>query len=150
MPWQDNAIVYFRENSTWFKITDHNRAPLSISTERLETSNRMVDGTLRRYTVAKKKTFSFSWSMLPSVAAPAGSGMSTVDAGWSGQAIEDFYNRTDGAFKIRLRKGQDINKTITDSTIEEYTVMITDFTKDIEKRGINQDYWTMTLTLEEV
>jgi hypothetical protein len=77
MSWKNNAIVYFRDEDlgTFVKITDHNRAPLGISVERLESKNRMVNGTMRRYTVGKKRTFSLSWSMLPSLTAPAGGGM---------------------------------------------------------------------------
>jgi hypothetical protein len=147
--WQDNAIVYFKDGSTWQKITDHNRAPLGITVERFETKNRMVDSTLRRYTVSKKKTFNLSWSMLPSIVSPS-SGIGTVDGGWGGNLIEDFHNRTDGAFLMRLRDGQDINKAIGDAGIEEYNVMITDFSKDIEKRSPGVDFWSLNITLEEV
>lgn len=150
MGWQENAIVYFKDGSTWMRISDHNRAPLSISVERFETKNRMVDATLRRYTIGKKKTFSLSWSMFPSVAVPGGAGLGTVDGGWGGSEIEDFHNRTDGSFLMRLRKGKDEAKAITDATIEEYTVMITEFSKDVEKRGKLVDLWSLTLTLEEV
>jgi hypothetical protein len=150
MTWQENAIVYFKDGVTWQKISDHNRQPLAIAVERFESKNRMVDATLRRYTIAKKKTFQFSWTTFPSLAVPGGVGLGTVDGGWGGSEIEDFHNRTNGAFLMRLRKGKDEAKVITDGTIEEYTVMITDFSKDIEKRGKLVDLWSLSLTLEEV
>ena len=153
MGWQDNAIMYWSLDGTnWNKISDHNRQPLSISFERFGTSNRMVDATLRRYSVSKKRTFQLSWSMFPSKRSSvyAGkTGITTVDGGWAGEDIENFYNTTDGAFKVKLRKGTDEAKAIADGTIEVVTVMITDFSKTVEKRGV-VDLWSLDITLEEV
>lgn len=137
MAWQDNAIMYWSlDSTTWNKITDHNRQPLDISFERIGTQNRMVDGTLRRHSVAKKRTFSISWTMLPSKRDSvynSKTGLNTVDGGWAGEDIESFYNANDGSFKVKLRKGTDEAKAISDGTIEIVTVMITDFSKVVEK-----------------
>lgn len=154
MPWTDNAIVFWSndDGATWNKITDHNRQPLDISFERIGTQNRMVDGTLRRYSVAKKRTFQLSWTMIPAKrnATYGGkTGITTVDGGWAGEDIESFYNNNDGAFKIKLRKGSDEAKAITDGTIEVATVMISEFSKSVEKRGV-VDLWSLDITLEEV
>lgn len=154
MAWQDNAIMYWSSDggSTWSKITDHNREPLQISVERLEKKNRMVDGTLRRYTVAKKRTFSVSWTMLPSKRNSSylgKAGITTVDNGLAGEEIEAFHNTVNGAFKMKLRKGIDEAKAIADASIEVVDVMITDFSKDIEARGL-VDLWSLSITLEEV
>lgn len=154
MSWKDNAAMFWSSDNgvTWNKITDHNRDPLSIGYERFGTSNRMVDGTLRRYSIAKKRTFSASWSMLPSKSTSSyggRTGLGTVDGGWGGSDIESFFNTVDGAFKMKLRKGEDEAKAITDGTIEVIDVMLTDFSKDIEKRGI-VDLWSLSITLEEI
>lgn len=158
MAWTDNAIVWLGVPDsngnvlTWNKITDHNRQPLSISFERFGTSNRMVDATMRRYSVAKKRTFSLSWTMIPSKMTPtygAKTGLGTVDGGWAGEDIEAFYNSNDGMIKMKLRKGTDEAKAIADGTIEVVSVMITDFSKTVEKRGI-VDFWSLDITLEEV
>jgi hypothetical protein len=154
MGWKENAIMYWSSDNgtTWNKITDHNREPLSINTERIERKNRMADGTLRRYTVGKKRSFSTGWSLLPSRrnATYAGKkGLTTVDDGWSGEEIENFHNTVDGRFLMKLRKGIDEAKAITDGTIEVIPVMISDYSKDIEKRGVI-DLWTINITLEEV
>jgi hypothetical protein len=153
MTWKDNALMFWStDGTTWTKVTDHNRDPLSISYERLEKRNRMADGTLRRYTVGKKRTFSADWNMLPAkrnTTYGGRVGITTVDNGLSGEEIEAFYNTVDGAFFMKLRKGQDESKAIADGTIEVITVMITDFSKEITKRGVN-DYWSISITLEEV
>jgi hypothetical protein len=154
MGWKDNALMFWSSDngSTWNKISDHNRDPLAVSYERIERKNRMADGTLRRYTVAKKRSFSTSWTMLPSrrnATYNGKIGMSTVDDGWSGEEMEAFHTSVDGRFLMKIRKGNDEAKAITDGTIEVVAVMITDFSKDIEKRG-TVDLWTINLTLEEV
>lgn len=151
--WKTNALMYWStDGSTWHKVTDHNRGPLDISWERIERSNRMANGTLRRYSVAKKRTFTISWEMLPSKVTPSYSGktgLGTVDGGWAGEDIENFYNSTDGAFYVKLRKGIDEAKDITDGTIEVASVMFTDFSKTVSKRGV-VDFWSLDVTLEEV
>jgi len=154
MSWQNNAIMYWSSDggTTWNMITDHNRQPLAISVERLETKNRMADGTMRRYTVAKKRTFSVSWSDLPAKRNSVYSGktaVTTVDGGWAGEDIESFHNTTDGAFLIKLRKGVDEAKAANDGTLEVVNVMISDFSKEISKRGV-VDLWNLDISLEEV
>lgn len=47
-------------------LSDHNRAALEMSTERIEQRQRMANGTMRSYHIADKLTISTSWSMLPS------------------------------------------------------------------------------------
>lgn len=143
MVWTTNTVMFWNDGTQFQKITDHNRAPLTVAYERIENSNRMWDGTMRRYTVAKKRTWSTSWEMLPSTNAKvAQGGISTVDGGWAGQQMESFYYATDGAFQMQLRDG--------DGTVNTVTVMITDFQKEIVKRGPRVDYWNLSLTLVEV
>jgi hypothetical protein len=52
--------------TTTYQLTDHNRQPIKLDYEIIEKANRMADGTLRKYVVARKKKFSTSWQMLPS------------------------------------------------------------------------------------
>ena len=47
-------------------ISDHNRSPIDITTERIEQRQRMANGTMRSYHIADKLSISMSWSMLPS------------------------------------------------------------------------------------
>jgi len=140
MAWTDNAAMFWHDGTAFRKITDHNRSPLNVGTERIEKKQRMANGTLRRYTVAKKRTWSTSWDMIPSTNTKA-TGMTTADGGWSGEQIEAFHNTTNGEFDMQLRLG--------DGTIETVTVMVTDFSKEVVKRGI-VDFWNLSITLEEV
>lgn len=137
-----NSIMYWNDGVTFQRITDHNRQPLSVSWERIENGSRMVDGTYRRSVVTKKRTWTTSWEMLPSTNAAASPGMQTADAGWAGDSIENFHNSTDGSFQMQLREG--------DGTLETVNVIITDFSKEVAKRGPRVDFWNLSITLTEV
>lgn len=140
MPWSDNTAMFWHDGTDFKKITDHNRTPLSANVERIEKKQRMANGTLRRYTVAKKRVWSTSWDMLPSTNAKV-NGLKTADGGWAGTEIEEFHDSNNGPFQMQLRHG--------DGTVETVTVMISDFTKEVVKRGV-VDLWNLSITLEEV
>lgn len=158
MSWKDNAIMYWAdEDGNLQKISDHGRSALSESYERFENSNRMHDGTLRKYVVGKKRTWSASWATLPSRNDSVG--MKTVDGGWSGRQMEEYYRNQDDSFVMVLRNGSAINKFMPDiSTIsipyedEDFyvvRVMFSEFSKDTIKRGPS-DWLDISVTLEEV
>jgi hypothetical protein len=125
------AIMQWNNN----KITDHNRSPLSVSVERIELASRMANGTLRKYVIADKRRFSMSWENLPHNAG------FTVDGFWGGREMEVFYNTTSGGFTLKLTNG--------DGTVETYTVVMSNFSKEIRKRG-EYDMWDVDVELEEV
>lgn len=54
------------QEDTFLILSDHNRAALEMSTERIEQRQRMANGTMRSYHIADKLTISTSWNMLPS------------------------------------------------------------------------------------
>lgn len=116
-------------------VSDHNRSDLSVDVERIETAKRMANGTMRKYWVADKRTFSTSWSMLPNTNA------FTVDGHAGADDLENFYNSTIGSFDMRLTYGNAPEKL--------YAVMFTDFSKTLTKRG-KFDFYEVDVTMEEV
>lgn len=146
MGWQDNPIMEWSEDNgaTWVKISDHGRSPLSINVERIENRQRMANGTLRRYVVDKKRSFSCAWDNIPNVVTDF------LANGQSGNWMEEFHDRVNGSFLMRLRAGSDRDLPVTDAGIEEYEVMITDFSKEVSKRGTAFDLLNIDITLEEV
>lgn len=144
--WKTNPIMEWSSDggSTWNQISDHARDPLQVSVQRIENVQRMADGTLRRYVVAKKHTFTCSWTGLPSV-----SGTQLAN-GQPGSWVESFHDSQNGSFLMRLRAGSDKDTTFTGTQGTIYTVMITDFSKTIGKRSMTYDFWDMSVTLEEV
>lgn len=145
---------------TWngVKVTDHGRSSLSESVERIGIDKRMAGGTLRRQFVGNKRKWSVTWENLPSSNAVV-NGFKTADGGMSGGDIEQFYYNTPGKFRMVLRRGSAINMTAPspaesalpyeDANFYIVNVMITEFSKEVVKRG-RVDMWTVSVSLEEV
>lgn len=119
-------------------LTDHNRSELGVDVERIETRNRMANGTLRKYWVADKHTFTVSWTDVPKLAGQ------TVDGFWSGSEIKNFFHSAAGrgSFPLTVTDNKGVDTT--------YTVVITGFNNSIKKRWANWELWDFSLTLEEV
>ena len=47
-------------------LTDHNRSDISITQQRIEKRQRMINGTMRSYHISDKFNISTSWQMVPS------------------------------------------------------------------------------------
>lgn len=122
-------------------VTDHNRSPLGIEVERIETAKRMANGTMRKYWVADKRTFTVSWEMLPNSSA------FTVDGFAGADQIEAIYNAQKGAFTLTLtykKTAGELNRAD-----ESFNVMFTNFSKTLNKRG-KFDFYDVDITMEEV
>lgn len=121
--------------ATWHDVSEHNRAPVQVSVERIEQSHRTVSGTMRKWFVADKRSWSTSWENLPHTTE------FTVDGKWGGSEIENFYNVQYGDFWLRIRQ--------PDGSDGVYQVVFKDFGKTIEKRG-RYEFWNIDASLEEV
>lgn len=151
MSWKENSIMFWELEGDLLKVTDHNRSPLAEDIERIENKRRMADGTLRRYSVAKKRTWSCSWDMLPSTNNITG-GLKTADGGLAGEDIERIHDRINYPFKMVLRRGSAKGQIVPAASNENFyivNVMISDFSKEVVKRG-RVDLWNVSITLEEV
>lgn len=116
-------------------ITEHNRKPLSISVDRIEKATRMANGTMRKYWIADKHSFSVSWDNLPRTT------VHTVDGFAGGDAMKSFYDTNQGAFPLKVYYG--------DGTLKTYSVMFTNFSVQISKRGL-YDFWDVNCEMVEV
>lgn len=120
-----------------FYPTEHNRDALSVDFESIENKQRMVNGTMRKWHIATKRTWSTSWSDVPH------SSEFTVDGKLGGEEMEEFY-------KNRQESGPFALKIINGTSIETFPeVMFSEFSKSIKKRG-RYDFWDVNLTIEEV
>lgn len=143
----DNQLMYWIHPGLGeFQVTDHNRSALQVSIEPIEKKTRMANGRLRKYVVGKKRSWTCSWEMLPThkddVTVGTKSYFGTVDGGIGADGIETFYFVVNTSFILELRTG--------DGSVSSYTVMFSDFSKDIVKRGPGGDLCNVSITLEEV
>ena len=163
----DHAIKYpaGKEGEDFIVVSDHNRAPISISKQRMENRLRMINGNMRSYHTADKITISTSWNLLPSRAFADQKVFEngeyitkddcyyTADHGAGGVDLLQWYDNTPGAFWVYLSYdnyssyGNDFFNHIKDYG-ERYMMFFSEFSYSIEKRGL-YDMWNVSVGLEE-
>lgn len=129
----------------WNKVSDHNRQPLSVSVERIEQATRMANGTLRKFYVDDKKSFSVSWTMLP------GKRAHTADGYWGAEDLITFYQSDEGkaTFRIKLNYSKDGTNQESNYNDEVYTVNCSSFNATLNKRGI-YPFWDISMSMDQV
>lgn len=134
------VLLQIQSSGTFYKVTEHNRQPIEVSTNRIEQITRMSNGTLRKFFIADKKQFSISWTMLP------GKSTYTADGFWGAEDLIKFYESSSGqgTFRIKLNYAYEGTEFFT-----EYNVNCTSFSSTLQKRGITP-YWDISMTMEEV
>lgn len=137
-------------------LSDHSRSQLSVSYEIIEKSTRMANGTLRKYVVSKKRSFSCSWTLLPTIRTQVSDG--NADA----RDMKDFYelycfsplemsmffstNATE-----RSLPTSSYNKTSdANHYIQTANVFWTSMSFDVVKRFRNFDYWNVSADFTEI
>lgn len=99
-------------------LTDGNRGEISLSQQRIESRQRMINGNMRSYWTADKLNLSTAWSRIPSRAYsesvnfdqstgqittdPNNYSMYTVDGGAGGVDILNWYENHPGPFYVFL------------------------------------------------
>lgn len=159
-------------------LSDHNRKEISFNTQRIEQRQRTINGRMRSYHIADKKTISFGWDMLPSRSYNLNPKFDadgnkydytqdlltqyeyTADGGAGGVDILDWYNSHPGPFWMYLAYDKYTNFTKTSGSAEyghmgQYNEIIqvyfSDFNYTVVKRGqTTSDLWNISVTLEEV
>lgn len=148
------------EYTDFIILSDHSRGEIQIGSERIENRKRMINGTMRSYHIADKKSYQTSWDLLPSRAfdqAPAfdANGLSTApgivsytaDNGAGGQDLVSWYESHPGPFWMLLSYDD-----VVYGTFNKYTtavkVFFADFEHSVVKRGVT-DLWDISVTLEE-
>jgi hypothetical protein len=149
---------------SWQKLTDHNREPIEISIEVIESQSRMANGKMRRYVVAKKNKISVSWNYVPSKTSESADGFNA--AAW----LESFYQSNAG-LPIYLKvvsselapdaafgslpsgtfyTGQFAASSASENGAKTYNVYMTNFSKTIINRTRLSDYVDMSIEFTEI
>lgn len=119
-------------------LSEHNRNPVGIGYNRIEKSQRMSNGTLRRFFIADKKTISASWNMLPSYA------NYTVDGGYGALDLKAFYESVaQSTFNVKLKTG-------TDTGFLNTTMVFSSFSCELMKRNVYSDMDSKPATITAV
>ena len=138
------SILWIKSGGVYYKPSEHNRSEFSINPQRIEKTQRMSNGTLRKFFIADKRNFNLSWDMLPHTSAL------TVDGGWGAKDLRDFYYGAGGQGTFDIKVNLATNGTDQSSSgFEEYTVSITSASFVVLKRGL-EPHWSVTLSMEQV
>jgi hypothetical protein len=161
------------ENS-FIILSDHNRGEISISNQRIEQKQRMINGSMRSYHIADKININTSWNLLPSRSFAQNpefnqtTGKSiydaliedqyTADNGAGGVEMLDWYESHKGPFWVFLSYDKYSNFDANNTQyvhLGEYSqilqMYISSFDYSIVKRGrANYDMWNISVSLEEV
>jgi hypothetical protein len=150
-----------------------------VGQQRIESRQRMINGTMRSYHVADKITISTSWDRLPSrsynrnvtfdatgqaIGLYSTDDEFTADGGAGGVELLDWYENHSGPFYVYLAQDKYNNESfktsgqVTDNSFNFLAVYndvrlmyFSSFEYSIQKRGgTNFDFWSVNVTLEEV
>ena len=156
------------EGTDFIIVSDHNRGEISFSNERIETRQRMVNGSMRSYWIADKLKVSTSWQRLPSrpfdgnvVFDSVGNVETpnyisyTVDGAAGGVDMLSWYESNPGSFylflsydKYRINGVENYNRLQTYSQVIK--VYFASFEYNVEKRsGGGFDFWNINVSMEE-
>lgn len=139
-----NPNAQIPADQSWIKLTEHNRSDIAMGVQRIEKTQRMSNGDLRKFFIADKKTFSFSWDMLP------GTRIYTVDNQWGALDIIKFYESLEGQSTFTIRFNFAKNGSNQESSgYEEYTVSCTSFDATLVKRG-EVPFYNISMSVEQV
>jgi len=153
--------------STWYKLTDHNRDPIQIDVELIESSARMANGSMRKYVVAKKYKISTGWNFIPTKTTE------TADGNYGAAWMESFYNANAGvpiyvkviesklnadpvAGAVPDESGTNFKTSQTEATVTNatgsrtYSAFITSFSKTLSKRTPVADYVDIKIEFTEI
>lgn len=163
------GIAVSIDNSTWYNLTDHNRQPIAYAPQRIEQSQRMADGTMRKMVIANKAIYDVSWQQVPTATQtitsqsglPVASYQPTVDGQYGAGFMKAFYDKY--VFQpiwIKLTYATDTfngtshlpSKLVTPSTNNSQIlkVFITDFKYTVSKRLSLLDYVDVSMQFTEV
>ena len=152
----ESGIHVSLDNSTWYKLTDHNRSEIQFSPEVIEKSSRMANGTMRKYVIAKKNVISTSWNRVPSQTTY------TVDQNKSSEWIEAFYNANVGMpIYVKITRAKqttpstgavpsESTRTTSLNSTTTYQAFITGFSSTVVWRTPDRDFVDMTIEFTEI
>lgn len=126
-------------------LSDHSRSPLSVNYEMIEKSQRMADGSMRKYVVAKKKIYSCDWTMLPTIRGQVADG--NADA----RDLRDYYEAY--CYKpldMTLYFARNFSERSDLGYTQSVGVFWTSFNFEVIKRYKNFDYWNVSAEFTEI
>lgn len=136
-------------------LTDDNRSDLQVGIQRIEYKKRMINGRMRSYHVADKKSFSLSWNNLPSDSSYISENRTSPTSNWgAGKDIVSWHKNHPDSFYLMLVYDSPLPEgtgTIPlKYKVEIYNVFFESVTYNIKTRGSLFDHWDVSVSMVEV
>ena len=126
-------------------LSDHSRSPLSVNYEMVEKSQRMADGTMRKYIVAKKRNFSCDWQLLPTIRGEVADGKADAR---DMREYYDLYCYKPLDMTLYFSRNDEERNGLPYS--QSISVFWTSFNFEVVKRYKNFDYWNVSAEFTEI
>jgi hypothetical protein len=146
----DNSI----NGQKFYYLTDDSRSEVRVTIERIEYKKRMINGRMRAYHVADKKSFGINWTDLPTSKTiiseyKTSSGRANIAAA---KELLEWYEDHTGSFYLSLvyDNTQSASAVPLKYRMETYNVFFDDFSYVIKNRGPTHDMWDVSINLVEV
>lgn len=120
-------------------LSEHARSSFDEPREFIKSDARTVTGTMRRYHIANKRKFSFSWARLP------GLDSQTLDGFAGRNSLRDLVDTYFGQAIVMTFKEVDPSNVELNTTLN---VFIDDYSEQLEKRWASQ-LWNISISLVE-
>jgi hypothetical protein len=168
-----SGLTTVQKSDSFIIISDHNRAEIHVTPQRIEQRKRMINGTMRSNYIADKIQISTSWSLIPSRSFAQRSNFSqstgkslytgteyeyTADGGAGGTEMLDWYETHHGPFWVFLSYDKYTNfgkDNAAHQHLAQYSQVVQMYISNLDysivkRGGSNHDLWNISVTLEEV
>jgi hypothetical protein len=159
-PTESNAVdgswnIGATAGTDYIFLTDDNRSDLQLSIQRIEYKKRMINGRMRSYHIADKKSFSTTWADIPSSASYVSENVKSFNPAWaSGKEILSWHENHPDSFYLMLvydTPNPEGTGTIpVKYKVETYNVFFESVTYNIKTRGPEYDHWDISVSMVEV
>jgi len=155
------GIQVSTDGVTWYKLSDHNRQPIGITYTLIESTDRMANGTLRKYIVARKFVITADWKDFPSLDSQvvdystSGKGAAWIKAFYEGNYANPVYVKMIYAQESVVQNDvpDKLTSTYKDSRNTDGQILLgymSTFTYNVSKRRSGYDYVDLKIEFTEV
>ena len=115
------------------QLSEHNRQPITLSADKIEQSQRMADGSLRKYFIANKYTINLSWNDLPSTS------LYTVDGKYGALDIKSWYDSIQVTpVEVILKTNVEYGSPGTVNSSITFNGIVTAYSATVKRRGLRE------------
>ena len=162
----NGAATIVPADMVWYKLSYHNRQPINVTYSLIEAADRMANGTLRKFIIARKFVIKIDWKDFPTLDSNLVdyNGGNAYGAAWfkafyEGNAFNPIYVKLIYALDTAQSNSIPVSGSYSDSknsTGQVYNAYMTTFTYEVSKRMVatsgttGYDYVNLSVEFTEI